>query len=121
MSLLVWLAFGAVAVAPAVQHLTWQILVYAVASLTLIRTVLIAAALAGTGPGWPTALFAGRNGPRGLASVVFALLALEELCAKDAQPVPSRLSRYNTLHAIWLRRKMHRVTRDAAIPARPEP
>jgi NhaP-type Na+/H+ or K+/H+ antiporter len=85
-SLLVWLAFGAIAVAPAVRHLTWQILVYAVASITLIRMIPVAAALAGTRLGWPTVLFAGWFGPRGLASVVFALLALEELGTKDAQP-----------------------------------
>jgi NhaP-type Na+/H+ or K+/H+ antiporter len=85
-SLLVWLAFGAIAVVPAVRHLTWQILVYAVASITLIRMVPVAAALAGTRLGWPTALLAGWFGPRGLASVVFALLALEELGTKDAQP-----------------------------------
>ena len=91
-SLLVWLAFGAVAVAPAVQHLTWQILVYAVASLTLIRMVPVAVALAGTRLGWPTVLFTGWFGPRGLASVVFALLALEELGAKDAQPAVTVIS-----------------------------
>jgi NhaP-type Na+/H+ or K+/H+ antiporter len=85
-SLLVWLAFGAIAVVPAVRHLTWQVLVYAVASITVIRMVPVAAALAGTRLGWPTALFAGWFGPRGLASVVFALLALEELGTKDAQP-----------------------------------
>jgi hypothetical protein len=36
-SLLVWLAFGAVAVAPAVEVLNWQIVLYAVLSLTVIR------------------------------------------------------------------------------------
>jgi len=91
-SLLVWLAFGAVVVVPAVQHLTWQILVYAVASLTVIRMVPVAVALAGTRLGWPTVLFTGWFGPRGLASVVFALLAVEELGAKDAQPAVTVIS-----------------------------
>ena len=36
-TLLVWLSFGAVAVAAALQSLTWQIVVYAVLSLTVIR------------------------------------------------------------------------------------
>ena len=36
-SLLVWLAFGAVVVVPALQGLTWQTIVYAVLSLTVIR------------------------------------------------------------------------------------
>ena len=91
-SLLVWLAFGAVAVTPAVQHLTWQILVYTAASLTLIRMVPVAVALAGTRLGWPTVAFTGWFGPRGLASVVFALLALEQLGAKDAQPAVTIIS-----------------------------
>jgi sodium/hydrogen antiporter len=84
-SLLVWLAFGAVAVAPTFSHLTWQDVVYALLSLTVIRMVPVAIALAGTHLGWPTVSFVGWFGPRGLASVVFALLALEEL-GKAATP-----------------------------------
>jgi NhaP-type Na+/H+ or K+/H+ antiporter len=78
-SLLVWLAFGAVAVAPAVEGLNWQIVLYAVLSLTVIRMVPVAAALAGARLDRDTIALVGWFGPRGLASVVFALLALEEL------------------------------------------
>ena len=46
-SLLVWLAFGAVAVAPMFDHLTWQLVVYAVLSLTVVRMVPVAPALIG--------------------------------------------------------------------------
>jgi sodium/hydrogen antiporter len=83
-SLLVWLAFGAVAVAPAVESLTWQIVLYAVLSLTVIRMVPVAIALAGARLGWSTIALVGWFGPRGLASVVFALLALEELGSRTA-------------------------------------
>jgi hypothetical protein len=69
-SLLAWLAFGAVAVAPAVSGLTWQVAGYAVLSLTLVRMAPVAVALAGTRLGWPTVAFVGWFGPRGLASVV---------------------------------------------------
>ena len=78
-SLLVWLAFGAVAVVPALQGLTWQTAVYAVLSLTVIRMAPVALALAGGGLGRAAVLFVGWFGPRGLASVVFALVALEDL------------------------------------------
>jgi len=78
-SLLVWLAFGAIAVASALQSLTWQIVLYAVLSLTLIRMVPVALSLVGAGLGRPAVAFVGWFGPRGLASVVFALLALEDL------------------------------------------
>ncbi len=78
-SLLVWLAFGAIAVVPALESLTWQIVVYSVLSLTVIRMAPTAVALAGTRLGRAAVLFIGWFGPRGLASVVFALLALEDL------------------------------------------
>jgi NhaP-type Na+/H+ or K+/H+ antiporter len=78
-SLLVWLAFGAVAVVPAFEDLTWPDVLYAVLSLTLIRMVPVAVALAGARLGRTTVMFVGWFGPRGLASVVFALLALEEI------------------------------------------
>jgi NhaP-type Na+/H+ or K+/H+ antiporter len=91
-SLLVWLAFGAVAVAPAASALNWEIVLYAVLSLTLLRMVPVAVALAGTRLGWPTVTFVGWFGPRGLASVVFALLALEDLGEKAAAPAVTVIS-----------------------------
>ena len=78
LSLLVWLAFGAVAIVPAFKILSWEIVLYAVLSLTVIRMVPVAIALAGSRLSRTTTVFIGWFGPRGLASVVFALLALEE-------------------------------------------
>ena len=78
-SLLVWLAFGAIAVVPAFESLTWQTVLYAVLSLTVIRMAPVALALAGSRLGWTAVAFVGWFGPRGLASVVFALLALEDI------------------------------------------
>ncbi len=78
-SLLVWLAFGAIAVVPAFDGLTWQVVVFAGLSLTVIRMAPVAVALAGERLGRAAVVFVGWFGPRGLASVVFALLALEEL------------------------------------------
>jgi NhaP-type Na+/H+ or K+/H+ antiporter len=83
-SLLVWLAFGAVAVVSAFKGLTWPDVLYAVLSLTLIRMVPVAVALAGARLGRTTVAFVGWFGPRGLASVVFALLALEEIGERPA-------------------------------------
>jgi len=86
-SLLVWLLFGVVAVVPAFENLTWQTVVYAVLSLTVIRMLPVALALVGSGLSRTTVAFVGWFGPRGLASVVFGLLALETLGARDARPV----------------------------------
>lgn len=76
-SLLVWLAFGAIAVPIALDRLDWPILLYSVLSLTVVRMVPVALALIGSGTDRTTVLFIGWFGPRGLASLVFALLALE--------------------------------------------
>ena len=84
-SLLVWLAFGAIAVVPAFESLTWQTVLYAGLSLTVIRMAPVALALIGAGFGRAAVAFVGWFGPRGLASVVFALLALEDL-GKPARP-----------------------------------
>ena len=78
-SLLVWLAFGAIAFPIVVDRLNWTLLLYGVLSLTLVRMVPVALSLLGTGIDRDTVLFVGWFGPRGLASLVFALLALEEL------------------------------------------
>ncbi|MGY1753476.1 cation:proton antiporter domain-containing protein [Blastococcus sp. SYSU D01042] len=76
--LLVWLLFGAIAVPVLLDSADWTTLLYAVLSLTVVRMVPVALALLGTTDA-RTVLFVGWAGPRGLASLVFALLALESL------------------------------------------
>jgi sodium/hydrogen antiporter len=73
-----FIVFGAVLLAPALGDVTWQILLYGVLSLTLVRMLPVAISLIGTGARGPTIGFLGWFGPRGLASIVFALLLLEE-------------------------------------------
>ncbi|MEV8267329.1 cation:proton antiporter [Microbacterium sp. NPDC076911] len=72
-----WIAFGAFALSLAIPHITWQVVVYAILSLTVVRMLPVAIALAGRGARMQTVAFIGWFGPRGLASLVFALLALE--------------------------------------------
>ena len=74
---LVWIGFGALALGPALTHVTWQIVLYAVLSLTVVRMAPVAVAMIGRGVRWPTVAFIGWFGPRGLASLVFALLVVE--------------------------------------------
>ena len=78
-SLLVWLGFGAIAVPIMVDAASWTILLYAVLSLTVVRMVPVALVLWGAGLDRAAVLFIGWFGPRGLASLLFALLALEQL------------------------------------------
>ena len=78
-SLLTWLLFGAVAVPIVFEQADWRVIGYAVLSLTVVRMLPVALALVGTGLPPPTVAFIGWFGPRGLASIIFALIALEEL------------------------------------------
>ncbi len=59
--------------------MTWTVVGYAVLSLTVIRMLPVAISLLGAGFDRETVVFVGWFGPRGLASVIFALLALEDL------------------------------------------
>jgi NhaP-type Na+/H+ or K+/H+ antiporter len=78
-SLLVWTAFGAIALPIIADGVSLTLVLYAVLSLTFVRMVPVALASIGAGLDRDTILFIGWFGPRGLASLVFALIALEEL------------------------------------------
>lgn len=79
LALIVWFIFGA-ALVPVLQD-TFDLatVVYAFLSLTVVRMVPVALALLGTGLDARSVVFMGWFGPRGLASIVFVLLAIEEL------------------------------------------
>jgi NhaP-type Na+/H+ or K+/H+ antiporter len=72
-----FIVFGAVALGPALHVLDWRIALYAVLSLTLARMLPVALALLGLQARRPTVAFVGWFGPRGLASIVFAIIVLE--------------------------------------------
>jgi len=74
-----WLIFGALAVPAIGRWFEWPVFGYALLSLTAIRMVPVALALLGSGFDRFSVAFIGWFGPRGLASVIFALLALEDL------------------------------------------
>jgi NhaP-type Na+/H+ or K+/H+ antiporter len=82
-SLVLWFIFGAGFVLPAFRALDARTVLYALASLTVVRMLPVVIALIGSRFDRPTKLFMGWFGPRGLASVVFGLLALEELGSTD--------------------------------------
>jgi NhaP-type Na+/H+ or K+/H+ antiporter len=75
-ALLTWVLFGTAAIAMAFDHFTWPILVYAVLSLTLVRMVPVFIAVSGMGESTESKLFMGWFGPRGLASIVFAVIVM---------------------------------------------
>jgi NhaP-type Na+/H+ or K+/H+ antiporter len=114
-----------VALPTVADDLDWQLVLYAVLSLTVIRMVPVALALLGTGLDRATVGFLGWFGPRGLASVIFALLALEDLDAA-ADEVVAVIGLTVVLsvicHGFSAAPLSHRYGRSqTAIPADPEP
>ena len=76
---LAWLLFGVFGLPIVLDGVEWQQVGYAALSLTLVRMLPVALALLGSSFPRSQIVFIGWFGPRGLASVIFAMLALEEL------------------------------------------
>ena len=89
LSLMVWLIFGAAMVVPGLEHATWSDVLFAVLALTVVRMLPVTVALLGSGLDRFTVGFIGWFGPRGLASVVFGLIAYDTLDPVDAGRVLS--------------------------------
>ena len=78
LALTTWFVFGAAVIGQSFQHFTWEMLVYALLSLTVIRMLPIYLSLSGTGESTESKLFLGWFGPRGLASIVFAIIVINK-------------------------------------------
>jgi NhaP-type Na+/H+ or K+/H+ antiporter len=76
--LITFMVFGAALLPEGLAGVGVMHVVYAVLSLTVIRMLPIAISLLGSGVAAPTYAFLGWFGPRGLASILFVLLILEE-------------------------------------------
>ncbi|TNJ01121.1 cation:proton antiporter [Aeromonas veronii] len=77
LSVVIWMVFGATLMPILPELLHWQYWLYATASLTLLRMVPVWLSLIGTGLKPELKLFIGWFGPRGLASIVFAVMVLQ--------------------------------------------
>ena len=73
-----FLLFGAILLGPALGQVSWELALYAVLSLTIVRMLPVAIAMLGTRARPATLAFMGWFGPRGLASIVFAVIVVEE-------------------------------------------
>jgi sodium/hydrogen antiporter len=78
LALLTWVIFGGIVVARMIDRVTWSALLYAILSLTVIRMLPVFLCLIGTKTTVADKLFIGWFGPRGLATIVFAVLVLDE-------------------------------------------
>jgi NhaP-type Na+/H+ or K+/H+ antiporter len=76
--LTILLGFGAAVIGQSVHYFSWQVMLYALLSLTFVRMVPLFLTLAGMNLGTDEKLFMGWFGPRGLASIVFAVIVLDK-------------------------------------------
>ncbi len=136
LSLLVWMIFGGAIAGPMLGELTWQVALYAVASLTVVRMVPVTLALMGTGLRMDTTALLGWFGPRGLASIVYGLAAIATLgdhgtgravlAAVGGTVLLSVVAHGVTAQPLtrWYAVRMHTMQRDesqrAGPPERPE-
>lgn len=81
---LTFFLFGALILPETIAQMSWNMLAYGLASLTIVRIVPVLLSLLGSDLPHLSRWFIGWFGPRGLASILFALLILEELDVKDA-------------------------------------
>lgn len=78
LTLVTFLILGTAMAPLAFADVSWTVALYAVVSLSLVRLIPVAVSLAGTGLSSGSVVFLGWFGPRGLASILFALLILEK-------------------------------------------
>ncbi|MEM1282692.1 MAG: cation:proton antiporter, partial [Chlamydiota bacterium] len=78
--LLTFMLFGAMLVPKAIHidRIQWDIVVYALLSLTLVRMIPVAISLIGKGLSRATILYIGWFGPRGAASILYLLLVVDK-------------------------------------------
>ena len=76
LAMMTWLVFGIAVIGQHFELFTWQVVVYSLLSLTVIRVLPIFLSLIGSGESVSSRLFLGWFGPRGLASIVFAIIVL---------------------------------------------
>jgi NhaP-type Na+/H+ or K+/H+ antiporter len=76
LAMFTWIIVGAVFINKTYQFMSWQVLAYAVLSLTVVRMLPMFLSLTGTGEKVDSKLFLGWFGPRGFASIVFGIIVL---------------------------------------------
>lgn len=79
LSIVVWFFAGGLVVIVLSAGFDWRWLLLAVLALTVLRLIPVAISMIGSGLQFQSVQFISWFGPRGLATIVFALLAVEEL------------------------------------------
>lgn len=110
LNLAVFFIFGLIA-GGLIGSIDWTIILYAVLSLTVIRMVPVAISLIGAHLGRDSVLFLGWFGPRGLASIVLLLVAVDEAGGIAGMPTISLVVITTVLASVFA----HGITANPAI------
>lgn len=78
LALITWVVFGVAVVGKYMSSFSWEVVIYALLSLTVVRMLPVFLVLAGMNLRTDEKLFMGWFGPRGLASIVFGVIVLKE-------------------------------------------
>ena len=78
LALITWVLYGAIVTGHALAYFSWEILLYSLLSLTIIRMLPVFLVLGGLNLRSDEKLFIGWFGPRGLATIVFTVIVLNE-------------------------------------------
>ncbi len=78
LAMVTWFVSGAAAIGLSWEFMNWKVVVYALSSLTFVRMLPVYLCLSGLRQATDTKLFIGWFGPRGLASIVFVFIVLDE-------------------------------------------
>jgi len=76
--LLTFMLFGAIMLPQAIGETRWVYILYAVISLTIVRMIPVAISLIGKKLTFPTILYVGWFGPRGVASILYVLVVVDK-------------------------------------------
>jgi len=99
-TLILWFAFGQIVNQTLAEGGLWIYVPYAVLGLTVVRMVPVAISLAGAGMKRRDVLVLGWLGPRGLASIVFGLLAYLGLQSPESDTVANIMVATVTLSVV---------------------
>lgn len=92
MILFIFLLFGIILIPSSYPHWDWKVLLYSILSLTVIRMLPVAISLIRSKLDLKTILFIGWFGPRGIASVLYLLMAIITLGPEGNEKIVSIVS-----------------------------
>lgn len=77
--LIIFLIFGTIFIPATIDYWNFNVLLYAILSLTVLRMIPVAISLIGTKCDLATVLFIGWFGPRGIASILYVLIVVNKI------------------------------------------